>query len=129
MHLGVALVVLIGHAVVAFYIHIACSIVIRESNHKSDKKESQTTPISQILLRSHNNRTARARFKGDKQEEPIIGLMKVYYGTMTTLPDSESPHEMSINELVNKLAIKKSEMEECKLINNTSGRQYKLWIY
>ena len=27
MHLGVALVVLIGHVVVAFYIHIACPIV------------------------------------------------------------------------------------------------------
>ena len=41
MHLGVALILLIGHVVVAFYVHIACSISFnRESdeNYESDKK-------------------------------------------------------------------------------------------
>ena len=42
----------------------------RESN-KNDKKESKTTPISQILLYSHDKRTARVIFKGGKQEDPI----------------------------------------------------------
>jgi hypothetical protein len=72
-------------------------------------------------------------FKRDKQEDstgitrPNESLLQYRDYSLTTLPDS--PHEMSINELVNKLAIKKSEMEECKLINTTSGRHYKLWIY
>ena len=36
---------------------------------------------------------------------------------------------MSINELVNKLAIKKSEMEDCKLINTTSRRHHnQIWV-
>ena len=36
--------------VVAFYVHIDCSIPINgESNDESDKKETQATPIAQIL--------------------------------------------------------------------------------
>ena len=79
--LDVALVVLNGHVIVAFCVHVTCSISIdRESseNHESDKKETQAPPIAQILLRSPDERTARARFKGDKQD-PLQGPMKVYH--------------------------------------------------
>ena len=82
INLDVALVVLIGHVIVAFYVHVACSISIdRESseNHESDKKETKAPPIVQILLCSPDERTARTRFKGDKQEEPLQGPMRVYH--------------------------------------------------
>ena len=82
MNLDVALVVLIGHMVVAFYVHVACSISIdRESseNNESDKKETKAPPIAQILLCSPDERTARARFKGEKQEDPLQNPLKVYH--------------------------------------------------
>ena len=48
--MSLALILLIGHVVVAFYVHIDCSIPINgESNDESDKKETQATPIAQIL--------------------------------------------------------------------------------
>ena len=51
--MSLALILLIGHVVVAFYVHIDCSIPINgESNDESDKKETQATPVAQILLRS-----------------------------------------------------------------------------
>ena len=52
MHLGVALILLIGHVVVAFYVHIACSILFnRESNenYESDKKEPKRAKPHQLL--------------------------------------------------------------------------------
>ena len=52
MHLGVALILLIGHVVVAFYVHIACSISFNREcneNYESYKKEPKRTKPHQLL--------------------------------------------------------------------------------
>ena len=70
MHLGVALILLIGHVVVAFYVHMPAQFNLTVNPMKIMRvirriQAGQATPIARILLRSHDERTARTRFKSN----------------------------------------------------------------
>ena len=86
---SVALILLIGHVVVAFYAHIACSNSFNREfngNYESDKKEPKRANPHQLLeyfvatMSVPRGRDLKAIYcKRDKQEDPLQDLMKVYY--------------------------------------------------